>query len=283
MPRLQRRRFSEPTEVREFGRGRLEIVELDDVVIGRMTQDPGWRWSVDVKPIAGTDRCQYHHLGITQSGRLHVEMPDGIELEIGPGDVFEIPPGHDAWVVGEEPWVAVDFAGARTYARSAQERSERVLASLLFSDIVDSTATAERLGHEAWRDLLGIHNERATVAVDRYHGRVVTWTGDGLLATFDGAERAVRAAMDLRDRLRDLDLHIRQGVHSGEVEIIPDGLRGVAIHAAARIMALAGPDEILVSSTVRDLLEGSGFAFEDRGEHELKGLTGKRRVFALTR
>jgi class 3 adenylate cyclase len=282
MARLQRRRFSEPTEVREFGRGRIEIVELDDVVVGRLTQEPGWRWSIDVKPIAGTDRCQYHHMGITLSGRLHIEMPDGIELEIGPGDVFEIPPGHDAWVPGDEPWVAIDFAGMRTYARTRQERSERVLASLLFTDIVDSTATAERMGHEAWRDLLGIHNERAQLAVDRYHGRVVKWTGDGLLATFDSAERAVRAAVDLRTRLSGLNLHVRQGVHSGEVEQIPGDLRGVAVHAAARIMAVAGPDEIVVSSTVRELLDGSGFAFEDRGEHEMKGLAGKRRVYALT-
>jgi class 3 adenylate cyclase len=282
MARLQRKRFSQPTEVRRFSRGYVEIVELDDVVVGQMTQEPGWRWSVDVKPMAGTDLCEYHHLGMTLQGRLHIELPDGSELEVGPGDVFEVPPGHDSWVVGDEPWVAVDFAGMRTYARPAEHRADRILASLLFTDIVDSTALAARLGPAAWHERLGSHNEFAQAAVDRYRGRVVEWTGDGMLAMFDGAERAVRAAQQVRSAMSDLGLLVRQSVHSGEVEVTPGGVRGVAVHAAARIMALAGPDEILVSGTVHDLLDGSGFSFEDRGEHEMKGLSGKRRVFALT-
>jgi class 3 adenylate cyclase len=282
MARLQRKRFSEPSEVREAGRGRVEVVELDDVVVGRMIQEPGWRWSIDVKPIAGTDRCQYHHLGFAVSGRLRVEMPDGTEMEIGPGDVFEIPPGHEAWVPGDEPWVAIDFAGMRTYARPPDARNERILASLLFTDIVDSTATAERLGEAAWRSLLGRHNEAAQQVVDRHRGSVVKFTGDGMLASFDGAERAVLAARDLRDRIGRIDLRVRQGLHTGEVEPIPGDLRGVAVHLAARVMSLAGPGEIFVSSTAYDLLDGSGFTFEDRGDFELKGFSGKRRVYAVT-
>ena len=95
------------------------MVELDDTVVGRMVYEPGWRWSVDVKPIAGTDSCQYHHLGVTTSGVLgSPENPDGAEFEIERGDVFEIPPGHDAWVVGDEPWVSIDFEAMRTYGRS---------------------------------------------------------------------------------------------------------------------------------------------------------------------
>ncbi|MBA2756362.1 MAG: cupin domain-containing protein [Chloroflexi bacterium] len=90
--RLQRRRFSEPSHVRTIPRGRIDIVELDDTVVGRETYEPGWRWSVDVKPIAGTDTCQYHHLGVTLSGRLRAQMADGTELEVGPGDIFEMPP-----------------------------------------------------------------------------------------------------------------------------------------------------------------------------------------------
>lgn len=282
MARLQRKRFSEPVEVRRFPRGRLDVVELDDIVVGRMTHEPGWRWSVDVRPIAGTDRCQYHHVGITLQGRLHAELPDGAELEIGPGDVFEIPPGHDAWVVGDEPWISVDFAGVRSYARHPEQRSERILASLLYTDIVDSTAQANRLGEQHWREVIGQHNERAQAVVDRYHGRVVKFTGDGMLATFDGAERSVRAAMTLRPWVHELELHLRQGIHTGEVEVLVSDLRGIAVHVAARIMALAGPDEILVSGTVRDLLDGAGFEFEDRGLHLLKGLSGPRPVFALT-
>lgn len=120
MARLQRRRFSEADEVRNHPNGTVEVVSLDDRVIGRMTYQPGWRWSVDVKPIAGTQSCQFHHVGITISGRLRVEMSEGLELEIGPGEVFEIPPGHDAWVVGDEPVVVIDWFGASNYGRDGE-------------------------------------------------------------------------------------------------------------------------------------------------------------------
>src|SRR5438094_10433014 len=189
MARLQRRRFTEPDDVRMIPHGRVDVVELDDRVVGQMTYEPGWRWSVDVKPIAATESCQFHHVGVTLSGRLRVQMRDGIELELGPGDVFEIPPGHDAWVVGDDPWVSVDFAGARAYARPVAGTGERILVTLLFTDIVESTATLERIGDAAWRDLLGQHQERLQVELDRYRGREIHTTGDGLLAVFDGSAR----------------------------------------------------------------------------------------------
>ena len=239
--RLQRRRFSEPSDVRTFPHGRVEVVELDDTVVGRMVYEPGWRWSVDVKPIAGTDSCQYHHLGVTTSGVLRVQMPDGAELEINPGDVFEIPPGHDAWVVGDEPWVSIDFEAMRTYGRSLDAADERRLASILLTDIVDSTRRAAEVGAERWRQLVGDHNRKAENAVDRYRGRLVKTTGDGVLAQFDGAERAVRGAVAIREASRSLDLEIRAGVHSGEVQVTPDDVRGIAVHTAARIMSVAGP------------------------------------------
>ena len=147
---------------------------------------------------------------------------------------------------------------------------------------MDSTSQAARLGDDGWRELLGEHNERAQAAVDRYRGRTVKWTGDGMLALFDGAERAVRAAMLLNARVDELGLHVRQGLHTGEVQISAGDVRGIAVHAAERIMELAGPGEIVVSGTIRDLLDGSSFLFEDRGTHQLKGLTGDRQVFAIT-
>ena len=255
--RLQRRRFSEPSDVRRFPHGRVEVVELDDTVVGRMVYEPGWRWSVDVKPIAGTDSCQYHHLGVTTSGVLRVQMPDGAELEINPGDVFEIPPGHDAWVVGDEPWVSIDFEAMRTYGKSLDAPDERRLASILLTDIVDSTLRAAEMGAERWRHLVGDHNRKAENAVDRYRGRLVKTTGDGVLAQFDGSERAVRGAVAIREASRSLDLEIRAGVHSGEVQVTSDDVRGIAVHTAARIMSVAGPGEILVSATVMDLVDGS--------------------------
>lgn len=279
--RLQRRRFSEPSDVRTFPRGRVEVVELDDTVVGRMIYEPGWRWSVDVRPLAGTDSCQYHHLGLAASGRLRVQMPDGTELEIGPGDVFEIPPGHDAWVVGDEAWVSVDFEAMRTYGKGKDAGSERVLASIVMTDIVDSTRRAAELGATRWRDLLGEHNRKAQTAIDRHRGRLVKTTGDGVLAQFDGAERAVRGAAAIRDAVRSLGLEIRAGVHSGEVQVTDEDVRGIAVHTASRIMSAAEPGEILVSATVMDLVDGSDLVFDDAGVHELKGLHGTRQLYRL--
>jgi len=279
--RLQRRDLKHPDEVREFTGGQLEIFELDDVVVGRTIWQPGWRWSETVKPIAGTDLCEYHHLGYSISGRFRVQMPDGTEMEVPPNHLFEIPPGHDAWVVGDEPWIAIDWAGMRSFARPIAGRGERVLATILFTDIVDSTAIAERIGDGAWRELLAQHNERVRWELDRFRGREVATTGDGFLATFDGAERAVHCARAICSAAQEIGLMVRAGIHTGEVEVVPDNLRGLAVHVAARILALAGPGEVIVSWTTRDLLAGSAFSFVDRGSHELKGIAGPRTVFAV--
>jgi len=279
--RLQRRRFSEATDVRRFPHGHITVVEMDDNVVGRMTYEPGWRWSVDIKPIAGGDACQFHHLGFTVSGRLRVQMSDGAEIETGPDEVFEFPPGHDAWVVGDEPWVGIDFEAMRTYGKDFRPEADRTLASIVLTDIVDSTRLAGEMGAVRWRETIGAHNSRATAAIDRQRGRLVKTTGDGVLASFESPERALRGAIALRRAARDLDLRIRAGVHTGEVEITGDDLRGIAVHTAARIMAVAGPDEILVSATVMDLVDGSDLEFEDAGVHELKGFRGTRQLFRL--
>ena len=118
MARLQCKKLDKPDEVRpHLARGRTEIYQLDDIVVGRMVMEPGWRWSVDVQPTVGTDRCPYHHLGVTLSGRLQVELPDGSELEIGPDMVYEIPPGHDAEIIGDEPCVVIDWGQFGDYAK----------------------------------------------------------------------------------------------------------------------------------------------------------------------
>lgn len=279
--RLQRRRFSETTEIRTHTRGRVDIVRLEDTVVGRMTYEPGWRWSVDVKPIAGTETCTYHHLGVSLSGVIRVQMSDGTELEIGPGDVFEIPPGHDAWVVGDEPWVSVDFEAMRTFAKQRDATDELTLASIVFTDIVDSTRRASEAIGDGWRNLVAEHNRKASGAIDRHRGRLVKTTGDGVLAQFDGAERAVRAAVAIRAVARDLGIAIRVGVHTGEVQLAGDDVRGITVHVAARVMAAAAPDEILVSATVRDLVDNPRVRFEDAGVQELKGLQGGRQLYRM--
>jgi class 3 adenylate cyclase len=279
--RLQRRKFAEPDDVRTFPHGHVDVVEMDDHVVGRMVYEPGWQWSVDVKPIAGGAACQFHHVGYTVSGRLRVQMADGTELETGPQEIFEFPPGHDAWVVGDEAWVGIDFEAMRTYGKKADAATSRTLTSIVITDIVDSTRRATELGPTRWRDLIADHNRKASTAIDRLRGRLVKTTGDGVLAIFDSAERAVHAAVAIRGAATALDLEIRAGVHSGEVELSTDDIRGIAVHTAARIMSIAGGGEILVSATVMDLVDGSDLVFEDAGLHELKGLAGKRQLFRL--
>jgi class 3 adenylate cyclase len=280
--RLQRRRFTDTNDIRRFPHGHVDVVEMDDHVVGQMTYEPGWRWSTDVKPIAGTEQCQYHHVGYVVSGRLRAQMPDGTELEIGPHEIFEIPPGHDAWVVGDEPWVGVDFEAMRTYGRKRDLEAERTLSSIVITDIVDSTRRVAELGATRWQDLVADHNRKASNAIDRHRGRLVKTTGDGVIAAFDGAERAVRATAAIRNAAELLDLQIRAGVHSGEVQVTADDVRGIAVHTAARIMGVASAGEILVSATVMDLIDGSDLVFEDAGLHELKGLAGRRQLFRLT-
>ena len=282
MARLQRRRFEESQDVRVTPRGWVEVVELDDRVVARITWQPGWRWSVDVKPIAGTQYCQSHHVGLLLQGQLRIQMADGVELEFHAGDVLEIPPGHDAWVVGDEAVVSFDFEALRGFAKGSGSANRRTLASVLMTDIVDSTARAVEMGQERWLELISRHNELAERVIDSNEGRLIKTTGDGVLGLFDSAERAVRAAMAIADAVRPLDIQIRAGVQTGEIEMSAGDVRGVVVHATARMMALAGADEVIVSSTVRDLLDGSELSFEDFGLHELKGLPGERHLYRVS-
>ena len=283
MPHLQRKGFTPPDQARTFPNGKLDVVQMGEVVVGRFLLRPGWRWSKDVAPIAGTRSCQHRHLGYTISGSLHVRMDDGTELVIGPGDAYEIPPGHDAWVEGDEAWDSVEFTSAHSFAVSPEELGERILATILFSDIVDSTSMLARLGDHAWAELLQQHNLRIRAAIDQFRGREMNTMGDGFLALFDGPARAVRAAASMDRSVSDFGLRLRVGIHTGEVEIVGGQARGVAVHTAARVASIAGAGEVLVSATTHDLLDGSGIAFEPHGEHELKGLRGKRPVFILRR
>ena len=283
MPRLRSRPFATPDELRTFPHGRGEVLKLDETMVGRAVYEPGWRWTTDMPAIAGTATCQLHHLGYSISGLMHVVTDEGEELDILPESVYEIPSGHDAWVVGDEPWVTVEWTSARSFGVSPEGPGERILATVLFTDIVDSTATLERIGDAAWRDLLVTHNRLLREDLNLFRGREITTTGDGFLAVFDGATRAVRCGVAMTRSAQSAGLAIRVGLHTGEVEMVGPNARGVAVHAAARVMSFAGAGEVLVSSTTKDLLEGSGLTLEDAGTHELKGLAGERRLFRVVR
>jgi class 3 adenylate cyclase len=282
MPRLQAKSFANPDDVRSMPMFTIESVGFDEARISHCSFEPGWRWSTHVAPLVGTGSCQIRHFGYTMSGVVRVVMDDGQVLEVGPNTVFEIPAGHDKWVVGDEPWVTIDWSGSNRATEAAvNEGGNRTLATVMFTDIVSSTATLERVGDSAWRELLATHNARIRTELNMFRGREVKTTGDGFLAVFDSATRSVRCAMAMIASARAMDLPIRIGINTGEIEFVGDDIRGMTVHAAARLLDLAGHDEIMVSASTRDLIESSGVVLEDAGAHELKGLTGARQVFRV--
>lgn len=278
---LRRRTFDRPDDHRTFELGRLDLIDVGDVSVGRVTFDPGWRWSAHVKPVVGTEWCEVHHIGYVVSGRLHVEMRDGATVELNRGDVYETPPGHDAWVVGDESWVAVDYTGRRLFALAQTADPSGAFLTILFTDISGSTVRARELGDARWQALLARHNNACRNEIERFGGREVQSTGDGFLVTFDSPARAVRCASAMIQAVLPLELVIRAGLHAGEVQLVDREVRGIAVHLAARILHLADPGEVLVSDTLRDLLAGSGLEFTDRGRHELKGVDEPRQVYRL--
>jgi class 3 adenylate cyclase len=163
----------------------------------------------------------------------------------------------------------------------AEVADDRVLATVLFTDIVDSTRRAAEIGDRDWHALLDAHDAVVRAQLVRFRGREVNTSGDGFLAAFDGPQRAIRCAMAIRDAVKSLGIEVRAGLHTGECEIRGDDIGGIAVHIGARISALAGPNEVLVSSTLRDLVFGSGLVFEDRGDHPLKGVPGEWHLFAV--
>jgi class 3 adenylate cyclase len=199
------------------------------------------------------------------------------------GSLVVTTPGNEGviWVDEPEPLVAAveSFLGLQPPAVGA----DRVLATILFTDIVGSTAAVASIGDASWSALLAQHDRQARAEVARFRGRYIVSTGDGLLATFDGPARAVRCAVAIGESIRRLGLEIRSGCHTGEVEFVPDNISGIAVHIAARVASRAEAGEVLVSSTVKDLVVGSGLEFMDRGVHELKGVTGSWQLHALAR
>jgi class 3 adenylate cyclase/uncharacterized cupin superfamily protein len=281
MPRPQHRSFTQPEETRTFPHGRLRIINLDDVAVGLYELEPGWRWSTDIKPIVGTPYCQHHHLGYTLQGQLHVVLNDGTTYDVRAGDAYELPPGHDAWVEGNETYVGVEFSGSRMFAVPADDIGSGVVATLLFTDIVGSTSVLARVGDAAWREMLLAHNKAMRAEIERFRGRELKTTGDGFLAAFDSASRAVRCGQTMVAAARAAGMEVRVGCHTGEVVLVQNDAHGVAVHAAARVMSLAGAGQVFVSWTTRDLLAGAGITVESAGSHELKGLDGAREIFRV--
>ena len=181
-----RKSLRTPEETITFPGATQGMVELGDLTVGRFVAQPGWRWSEHVRPEVGGEWCRARHVGVVISGRIHVISQDGTEMELAPDDAYDVPPGHDAYVVGDKPLVQIEWQGLRTFVGSRGGIRGRRLATLLFTDLVDSTSTAAELGDTAWRELLSRHYQSARNELDRFGGREVKTTGDGILAVFDG-------------------------------------------------------------------------------------------------
>lgn len=232
----------------------------------------------DLLPEVSAPTLILHRTGATvpsvECGRFLAEhLPGAIYVEL---------PGTDAlYWTGDTASMLGEIEEFMTGVRGGFG-AERVLATVLFTDVVESTKRAAELGDERWHELLDRHDETVRGQIQRFKGRVVNTSGDGFFATFDSPGLAIECALAIREALRVLDIEVRTGIHTGEIEVRGDDLAGLTVHIGARVSGLAAGGEVLVSSTVKDLVVGSSIEFTERGEHELKGVPGTWRLFAVT-
>jgi class 3 adenylate cyclase len=280
--RVEVRDLDQPEAVVRYPLGEAQQVRLANTVISRIVLQPGWNWLTHAKDLAGTPSCELYHRGVVLRGKLGIRTDDGAELVVGRNHVFDIRPGHVIWVDGDEELVMLDWAGGAGFG-VAPGAGLRSIATILFTDIVDSTGRAQRRGDLAWKRTVDMHDDIVRSVLTRFGGRELNTAGDSFLILFDSAERAMHCGLALIDALASLGIAIRVGIHSGEVVMTDRDVRGVAVHIAARVVAQAAAGEVLVSRVARDLAEGGrGLRFEPRGRHRLKGVEGDHELFAAT-
>jgi len=253
---------------------RLAASPATAIALLRMLDD------IDVRPVLPTIRVPTLVLHCTGDRAVNVENGRYLGRHIPNAKYVELPGADHFPYVGDTEAILAEIEEFLTGARHAPE-ADRVLATVLFTDIVGSTTHAAGIGDQRWRDLLGSYQALVRRELARSRGREVKTLGDGFLATFDGPARAIRCACAIRDSVRPLGIEIRAGLHTGECELMDDDVGGIAVHIGARVAASAAPGEVLVSSTVKDLVAGSGLRFADRGTHHLRGVPGEWRLFAV--
>jgi class 3 adenylate cyclase len=237
---------------------------------------------IDIRPILPSIRVPTFIIHRQGDVRVNVEAGRFMARQIPNAKYLEVPGSdHTLWT-GETERILDEVEEFLTGSRSAIE-SDRVLATVLFTDIVNSTKRAETIGDRAWHDVLDRHNALVRREISRHRGHEVRTMGDGFLATFDGPARSIRCALAINEGVEALGLQVRAGLHTGEVEMADDDLSGIAVHIASRVATMAKPGQVLVSNTVRDLVAGSNIRFHDEGSHSLKGLTESVRLFAAER
>jgi class 3 adenylate cyclase len=237
-------------------------------------------WSADVRTVLQSIRVPT--LVLHRAGNRYIRVGHGRYLaEHIPGAKYVEVPGEDAlYYVGDTETMLGEIEEFLTGVRPLPE-SDRVLATVLFTDIVASTERSAQVGDRRWKDLLDQHDTLIRGELERHRGRLVKNTGDGILATFDGPARAIRCAQAIATSVKSLGIEVRAGLHTGEVELRGEDVTGMGVNIAARVMDAAGPGEVVVSSTVKDLVAGGGLRFADRGTHDLRGVPGEWRLFAV--
>ena len=226
MSPVEARDLGEPEAVVTYPLGASYQVHLAGTVVTRHVLQPGWSWEEHAQPLAGTASCELYHRGVVLTGRMGIRTDEGEEVVIGPNQVFDLPPGHVTWVEGDEELVMVDWAGGAGFDTAPGEGA-RVMATILFTDIVDSTVQARQKGDAAWKRTVAMHEDIVRTVLVRFGGREIETAGDSFLIVFDGAERAIRCGLELVQALAAIRVSIRVGIHSGEVALSDEHVRGV--------------------------------------------------------
>jgi class 3 adenylate cyclase len=258
--------------------GRLERLAASPSTIKRIFDLIG---EFDVRDILPSIRVPTLVLHRRDDSFINLEHSRFMADRIPDARLVELEGGDNMFSIGDSEALLGEIEEFLTGERH-QVESDRMLATVLFTDICGSTERAAQLGDRSWRYMLERHDALFRRALERHRGREVKHTGDGFLATFDGPARAIRCAADLTDSVGSIGIQVRAGLHTGELEVMDGDLSGLAVHIAARVMDQAGPNEVLVSSTVKDLVVGSGIEFQERGEHELRGVPDKWRLFSVS-
>ena len=240
-------------------------------------------YQIDISDIVETIRVPTLVIHRRDDANVNVENGRFLAAHIPGARYIELPGIDHMPGIGDNAMEIADAIGEFLTGAKAPVATETVLATVLFTDIVGSTEIAVRLGDHRWRDLLDQHNSVVRQTLTRFRGREIKCVGDGFVAAFDGPGRGVRCACAIADEVHTLGVEVRCGLHTGECELMDGDYRGVAVHIAARVEALAGPNEVLASSTVKDLVAGSGLRFSDRGSQRLKGVPGEWRIYAVDR
>jgi class 3 adenylate cyclase len=265
-----------PEWIRQFARWMQRTSAPGDVVAFKRAE-----LEMDVRDVLPAIRVPTLFINRVDNQAGPIEETRFIASRVPGARLVELPGSNHPWSSPDQHEI---IAEVERFVRTLTEEEaelDRVLATILFTDIVGSTERVVEIGDRRWHELVQAHHDLVRSLLARFRGREVDTAGDGFLATFDGPARAVRCAGMIADSVRSLGLEIRAGIHTGECEVADGKIRGVAVHVGARVAALAAPGEVVVSSTVKDLVAGSGLSFEDRGIHELKGIPGRWQVYAV--